>query len=90
MGYLYYCSTIIITLGIINRIIIYYIGIKEKDIMMSYKEAIKYVNKTFPATKEIVEPMDKITNVVKDNSKKEDIHKLYYLYTEFKEIVNDI
>ncbi len=58
--------------------------------MMSYKEAIKYVNKTFPATKEIVEPMDKITNVVKDNSKKEDIHKLYYLYTEFKEIVNDI
>lgn len=79
-----------ITLGIINRIIIYYISIyKEKDIMMSYKEAIRYINKTFPATKEIVEPMDKITNVVKDNSK-EDIRKIYYLYTEFlKEIVND-
>ena len=56
---------------------------------LTYKEAIKYINKTFPTTDDIVEGMDRISNVVKDNSKKEDIHKLYYLYTELREIVND-
>lgn len=56
--------------------------------MMSYKEAIKYINKTFPTTDDIVERMDRISNVVKDNSKKEDIHKLYHLYNDLKEVIN--